>query len=108
MNLLDAIRSGKRFRHRSNGVWWRHDENGVFIQDVPAGRCELVASTAEWFVSNEWQTEDTTVTVTAGQIDEAILSIVHDMAAARGFFPKHVDMYRLFEKARRCLGLEAK
>lgn len=74
MNIIEAIKSGKRFRHSLTGTSWFNP-----IKD-PDTSLVLLKLDVNQLVSNDWEVEESEVTITRSQFDSAWDRITVDSA----------------------------
>lgn len=77
MNLIEAIKSGRKFRCKSSTgdfgkFWWRASaERGFEAQDSPLGRVDRSLTVSE-VVADDWEVEEAAVTITREQFWDAV------------------------------------
>lgn len=59
MNIINAIKSGKRFRYKGTQTWCN-----AFSGD------NLLSGPYEWFMSDDWEVEENAVTITESEFDK--------------------------------------
>ncbi len=66
MNLLEAVKSGKKFR-RGGWSWIHPKSNGALLyQDAFP-----ITPTLDWFTAEDWEIEEPSITITRAQFYEA-------------------------------------
>lgn len=65
MNIINAIKSGKRFRYKGTQTWCN-----AFSGD------NLLSGPYEWFMSDDWEVEENAVTITKSQLESACRNAV--------------------------------
>ena len=89
MNIIEAIKSGKRFRHKGTQTWCNANSGN-----------DLLSGPYEWFVSGDWEVEEKEIVVTDSSFEAAA------DRAARSFpmyNPPHICEY--LDKLKKELGL---
>lgn len=66
MNIIEAIKSGKRFRHSLTGTSWFNP-----IKDPDTSLVHLKLDVNQ-LVSNDWEVEEEKATITAAQFQKAL------------------------------------
>lgn len=83
MNIVDAIKSGKRFKRAKNTVWVEHHEAQDLLKNIDY----------QALIADDWEVEEERVTITKRQLEAAWKKvIVYDSPIVRDLLAKELGL----------------